>query len=607
MNRTALEINGRVPWLERGVLCVLALGCCIYLWRNRRAVKSHIRDFFTAETSPYNLAIFRFIAFFGVLVDLDIGHIMLKSRMSDSLIFPPRFGWRHVIPYLPIEPDVIQWCGIGLIVFSILGIIGLYTRFSSWMALVLAFFILGVQMFYGKVSHWHHMVWFIALVAASPSGAVLSIDAIFAARKRADAGHVEALQSARVYALPLRLSWILLGIAYFFPGFWKMWDAGLRWAFSDNLKLTMYGYWFEQGRMPIYNPGGLDFMLRSGGLFTMIWEMAFILCVFFPLGRLMAAGMGLVFHNMTRSFLFIPFTSLQFAYFTMIDWPRLLHGSGNLLGLRPCYMLYDRDCRMCRRAVAIFNTMDILGHITYLPMQDRSQLAQKGLGHLEADALAEKMHTVVGSKVGKGFEAYRLLVWRLPVLWPILPFLYIPPIPSIGDAVYRRVAAGRACGLRVKAMPSKGVSLVTPAPSLALLAVAVYLIVGNLAAGIMMETQAWPVACYPTFRTVATVPASKSVELATVDLNGNETLYDWRPISEALWEPILLLNRISHTPNKEQRETRWRDLVTFFRDEFDIDFKGESLRLYFVTKSTVPGTWEDPPIGRELVAEVPLQ
>jgi len=49
-----------------------------------------------------------------------------------------------------------------------------------------------------------------------------------------------------------------------------------------------------------------------------------------------------------------------------------------------------------------------------------------------------------------GFDAYRSLAWVIPLLWLVLPLLYLPPVKWLGSKIYRRVADNRcttACRL----------------------------------------------------------------------------------------------------------------------------------------------------------------
>jgi predicted DCC family thiol-disulfide oxidoreductase YuxK len=42
-----------------------------------------------------------------------------------------------------------------------------------------------------------------------------------------------------------------------------------------------------------------------------------------------------------------------------------------------------------------------------------------------------------------GYAALRWLAWRLPLLLPIAPLLYLPGITQLGDRLYRWVARNR--------------------------------------------------------------------------------------------------------------------------------------------------------------------
>ncbi|MFE1744162.1 hypothetical protein [Coleofasciculus sp. H7-2] len=103
--------------------------------------------------------------------------------------------------------------------------IGLFSRTSALLTAFIGFYALGIPQFFGKVDRDHHLLWFSAILAASRCGDYFSGDAIFTAWKRADRGVVEPPSSSSIYALPLRFVWLLLGIIYFFLGFWKFWTG----------------------------------------------------------------------------------------------------------------------------------------------------------------------------------------------------------------------------------------------------------------------------------------------------------------------------------------------------------------------------------------------
>lgn len=115
--------------------------------------------------------------------------------------------------------------------------------------------------------------------------------------------------------------------------------------------------------------------------------------------------------------------------------------------MRPFYVLYDGDCAMCRRTMERLERLDWLGRLTPVNARRREEVEKHGLGGLSEDALVQDMHAVSRGKVWRGFDAYRAIAARVPLLWPVWPFLWLWPVTSLGRRVYRRVADTRSCSL----------------------------------------------------------------------------------------------------------------------------------------------------------------
>ena len=115
---------------------------------------------------------------------------------------------------------------------------------------------------------------------------------------------------------------------------------------------------------------------------------------------------------------------------------------------QPLIVIYDAECDFCVSAAGRLRALDALGGMELIKIKDRAALERKGLGHLEENELLKDMHVVRGKDVFRGYEGYRALAHRLPLLWLPLPFLYIWPVTAIGRSVYRRVADSRTCSLR---------------------------------------------------------------------------------------------------------------------------------------------------------------
>lgn len=218
---------------------------------------------------------------------------------------------------LPVTPGiahVLQWI---FVISTALGLVGLWTRASLAVATVSGVYVLGLFQLTGSVTHDMHLLWFAALSAAGPSGEAWSLDR-FIARRR---GEAEPAPSLRV-AVPLFFARALLGLVYFFPGFWKLATSGASWITSDNLKNQMHWKWLQNGALPPIRIDRWDGLVHAGALGVVLFELSFLLLVVFPKTRILAALGGLAFHVLSQVFLFIPFPSLWGCYTMLVDWGR---------------------------------------------------------------------------------------------------------------------------------------------------------------------------------------------------------------------------------------------------------------------------------------------
>lgn len=107
-------------------------------------------------------------------------------------------------------------------------------------------------------------------------------------------------------------------------------------------------------------------------------------------------------------------------------------------------VLYDGQCPLCLQSVRILKKLDWCKRLTYLNARDRKHLPADALP-LDPHRLLEEMHLLTrgGGPVYHGFAAFRWMAWRLPLLWPLVPWLYLPGIPTLGQRLYLWVARNR--------------------------------------------------------------------------------------------------------------------------------------------------------------------
>ena len=103
-------------------------------------------------------------------------------------------------------------------------------------------------------------------------------------------------------------------------------------------------------------------------------------------------------------------------------------------------VLYDGRCELCQRSVGILRRLDWLGRLRYADARDPANIPAA----LDPGRLLEEMHAVgPDGRVDHGFAAFRRIAWLLPPLWPVVPLLYVPGVPWVGQRLYLWVARNR--------------------------------------------------------------------------------------------------------------------------------------------------------------------
>lgn len=110
-------------------------------------------------------------------------------------------------------------------------------------------------------------------------------------------------------------------------------------------------------------------------------------------------------------------------------------------------ILFDGGCGMCRRTVRWIPWFDWFHLTRKRDIAHDWEAIIRDFPKLDFEACMRDMHVVrEDGRIERGYDGYRMLAWILPPLWPILPFLYLPPVRSLGWKIYRRVADNRhAC------------------------------------------------------------------------------------------------------------------------------------------------------------------
>jgi predicted DCC family thiol-disulfide oxidoreductase YuxK len=98
---------------------------------------------------------------------------------------------------------------------------------------------------------------------------------------------------------------------------------------------------------------------------------------------------------------------------------------------------YDESCGPCRRTARLLDAVNWLGWVRFCEARQHPT-AQ---GEQYADILSTRRD---GTPYA-GFATYQQIAWRIPLLWWLLPIVYLPPVVWVGRRIYRRIADRRRC------------------------------------------------------------------------------------------------------------------------------------------------------------------
>jgi len=584
------------------VACIaMLLGAFVFGYRV--VLKSILTSYFSETSSPWNLAIFRVVFFGFILLTFKKANVLWYSQLPSELIIPP-FGWGHILTYLPINPEIANLACTIFVIACFCALVGFGTRYAIWTAALSGMYVLGIPQFYGKVNHYHQWIWFMMILAVSRCADVLSLDSVRRGFRMADRGEKLGAPADSVgYALPLRFVWLLMGVAYFFPGLWKVIRSQWHWAFSDNLKYQMYSKWFElSGWTPAFRIDQHPVLYKLSGCGTLVFELTFIVMVLFPFLRPFAFVGGLAFHNLTNMFMRISFMHMQICYVSLLDWSKIGAWLGKVLYKQDLIVLFDGNCTICRRTIATFQRFDILGRVCYINALDTPKLKELQLTWIEPAALMRDMHAVAGRKTWKGYECYRTLALRIPILWPLWPLMWFWPVAVVGRMIYRKVADARACSIR-KAVPvsTAGGSAINTAW---VKVIGTSLIVVNVLFGVSRISDAWPFACYPTFDRMVMEPKSETLLMTGVKGEVEEKL-DLGPLKNKFTPTRFrgMIRSILHGKDKARREVQLKAAFGLLADAGVDVTQYSKIRFYKVFRSTVPEEYNHPPLSSSLIFE----
>ena len=194
------------------------------------------------------------------------------------------------------------------------------------------------------------------------------------------------------------------------------------------------------------------------GLGVLIAELSIPILLFLRRTRPFALAYGMVFHVLLLITLHVP-TIFFFLFppqlLLFIDPEQLVawierRRAGHAQHPRP-QLLYDGRCGFCLASLRRLQVLDVFGAIEPVDLHRVPDVTRLH-PDLTLERCTRRMQLVEPTgRLTEGFFSYRRLCLRLPLLWPVVPLVYLPGMAWVGPRVYDWVARNRFCLLRPQA------------------------------------------------------------------------------------------------------------------------------------------------------------
>lgn len=411
------------------------------------------QSFFFEPTSPTPIAWFRIAIGIVTLQCLcihllsdwslyfgDHPLITIETMIGKYWRYDPYFDLMLLLPSQEIWRWYFFWVTVA---FATMMTFGLFTRFSS-VATFLCMMSLQHHFLINQNSGDNFLRIGLLFVAMSNAGDALSIDNLLRATRQD--WRKEGFRPPLSAPWAQRMLQIQLCIAYFHTFWCKI--AGEDW---NNGTAVYYASRYDDIiRFPL--PYLLDDLnvikILTWG--TLVVELALCTLIWWRPVRYWIIILGVALHLGIEYTMNLPmFEWLFISSYLLFIYPE--HYSQAMDAVKawihkniakPSDLIFDGNCIFCVRTVGLIHRLDIFGMVRLHNFRDLGDIDWKSEVNEERAEKEILLRKPDGKWLG-GFAAFRYMAGRMPWLMLLAPFLYLPGIAQIGDAVYKLVAANR--------------------------------------------------------------------------------------------------------------------------------------------------------------------
>jgi len=343
------------------------------------------------------------------------------------------------------SPDGVVWAFTWLFLISLATFaLGLLSHVSCILMTLSCYYFYALNNYHiGTLSFDILLVTLFLMCVTNYHGDFLSLDSLWR-------GDVRSYQRLRPVFLQ-RLLQLQLAWTFWYTALSKI-TAGGNWI-TDN----PYYYLMHYPQIGVVR----DFPLRSWlgqypqlcynlGIILLVFEFAVPFLWFLPQTRAIGITLGIVFQVMLWVTLHVPtiflflFPSMMLLFIhptVLVRWIESRQARHAETGR--AVLFYDGQCGFCLASVKRLRVLDLFGWADPLDFH-----AQPDLTRLHPELTPERCRgeMVLLTPNGKffgGFDAFRRLCLRLPLLWGCAPLVYLPGAHWVGTKIYRWVARNR--------------------------------------------------------------------------------------------------------------------------------------------------------------------
>lgn len=389
------------------------------------------------------------------LVELFYGPRGILPREMGPSIF--RHDW-HFSLLLHASSFTTHALYLLLLVTLVCVILGFWTRTSVLLSVILMYSFHE----YGQITldsgdTLQRLIGFILVL--SPCGRAMSIDSL---RRRLKSSRDTGTDiDAEKRTMPIWLYRLLLWqmIVLYTSAVMEKW-SGTTWISGSAVAITLHHPHFTRLTPALANT--VSYLSPMIGDFTLITQSLWIALLIIPIfiwlnllpknanGTLKRALLlaGLLTHGGIMMLMDVgTFSLIVFAgYFGLLideDFSAMRRFFNRSKGPKKTIILFDGRCGLCNTMIILLRSLDWLQRLQFENYHD-SVVREKYAKGISMKDLDEMMH-VRSSRdtMKKGFFGFRLLTKQLPLLWTLVPILYVPGVPMIGEKVYGWVAKHR--------------------------------------------------------------------------------------------------------------------------------------------------------------------